>query len=38
MLPRQSVFFGEHQGNAYIKKINMNHLLPRTHLNLYIVE
>ena len=26
MLPHQSVFFEEHRGNIYIKKINMNHL------------
>ena len=38
MLPHQSVFLGEHRGNVYIKKINMNHLSPRTHLNLYIFE
>ena len=32
MLPHQSVFLGEHRGNVYIKKINMNLLSPRTHL------
>ena len=32
MLPHQSVFLGEHRGNVYIKKINMNHLSPRTQL------
>ena len=30
MLPRQSVFLGDHRGNVYIKKISMNHLSPRT--------
>ena len=30
MLPHQSVFFAEHRGSVYIKKINMNHLSPRT--------
>ena len=34
MLPHRPVFLGEHQGNVYIKKINMNHLSARTHLNL----
>ena len=33
MLPHQFVFLGEHRGNVYIKKINMNHLSPRTLLN-----
>ena len=32
MLPHQSVFLGEHRGNVYIKRINMNHLSPRTQL------
>ena len=27
MLPHQSVFLGEHRGNVYIKKVNMNHYL-----------
>ena len=33
-----TAFLGEHGGNIYTKKINMNHLSPRTHLNLYIFE
>ena len=33
MLPQhKSVFLGEHRGNVYIKKINMNHLSLRTQL------
>ena len=31
-IPHQSVFLREHRGNVYIKKINMNHLSPRTQL------
>ena len=38
MLPHQYVFLEEHRGNIYIKKINMNHLSPRTHLNPYLFE
>ena len=30
MLPHQSVFFGDHRGKFYIKKINMTHFSPRT--------
>ena len=32
MLPYQSVFLGEHRGNVYIKKINMNNVSPRTQV------
>ena len=32
MSPNQSIFLEEYRGNIYIKKINMNHLSPRTQL------
>ena len=34
MLPHQSVFLGDHRGNVYIKKIDMNNLSSRTQLKI----
>ena len=32
MLTHQSAFLGDHRGNVYMKKINLNHLCSRTRL------
>ena len=34
----ESIFFGDHRGNVYIKKFNMNHLSPRTQSKTYLFK